>query len=94
MSVLFLILFVCGGGDPVCTIIIFVYVRIIIYKKEYQEPILLLGEIMVKYVSYPRSDHVQNISAESKYFVTFQNKISICSQDANVDFGAQPCMES
>ena len=26
---------------------------------------------MVKYVSYPRSDHVQNISAESKYFVTF-----------------------
>ena len=33
---------------------------------------------MVKYVSYPRSDHVQNISAESKYFVTFQNKISIC----------------
>ena len=49
-----------------------------LFIKEYQEPILLIGEIMVKYVSYPRSNHVQNISAESKYFVTFQNKISIC----------------
>ena len=44
----------------------------------YQEPILLIGEIMVKYVSFPRFDHVHYISAESKYSVTFQNEISIC----------------
>ena len=40
-----------GGGHPVCTIIIFVYVlRINIYNKLYQEPIrstVDLGEIVV-----------------------------------------------
>ena len=53
------------------------YLYKIYIQNQSREPILLIGEIVVKYVSYPRSDHVHYISAESKYFVTFQNKIDI-----------------